>query len=47
VTWGVGALLGPMLVGVAMTFTVQGLPLVAAASCLAYALFARLTRQQA
>jgi MFS family permease len=47
VTWGVGALLGPVLVGVAMTFTVQGLPLVAAVLCLGYALFARITRQQA
>ena len=46
-TWGVGALLGPALVGVAMTVTDQGLPLVAAAACLTYALSAVLARQRA
>jgi hypothetical protein len=46
-SWGVGALVGPALVGVAMTVTDQGLPLVAAAACLAFALSAIRARQRA
>jgi MFS family permease len=38
--WGVGALAGPLLVGLAMMVSVQGLPLVAAVACLAFAGFA-------
>jgi MFS family permease len=47
VTWGIGALIGPALVGVSMTFTSQGLPLVAAIACLAYAGFACFARRGA
>lgn len=38
--WGIGALAGPLLVGVASTVTPHALPFVAAAACLAFAAFA-------
>jgi len=38
-TWGLGALLGPALAGIAMFFFTHGLPLFAAAACLLFALF--------
>ena len=45
-TWGVGALLGPALAGVAMIFFTHGLPLFAAAACLLFALFLAATKRE-
>ena len=45
-TWGVGALLGPALAGIAMIFFTHGLPLFAAAACLLFALFLAATKRQ-
>ena len=46
-TWGVGALLGPALAGIAMIFFTHGLPLfAAAAACLLFALFLAATKRQ-
>lgn len=39
VAWGVGALAGPLLGGVAMQFSLHGLPWLTAALCLLFALF--------
>ncbi|MBP2167634.1 MFS family permease [Erwinia toletana] len=45
VGWGVGALLGPTLGGIAMSLTLHGLPLMAALCCALFTLFAlRATR---
>jgi len=41
--WGVGALVGPMMVGLLSGATLHALPLVAAFGCLAFAAFARLS----
>jgi len=45
-TWGVGALLGPALAGIAMNLFTHGLPLFAAAACLLFALFLAATRRE-
>ena len=45
--WGVGALVGPLLVGTAASVTVHALPLVAAAACLVFALVAARRREAA
>ena len=45
-TWGVGALLGPALAGIAMIFFTHGLPLFAAAACLLFALFLAATKRE-
>jgi MFS family permease len=45
-TWGVGALLGPALAGIAMNLFTHGLPLFAAAACLVFALFLAATRRE-
>lgn len=44
VAWGIGALAGPALGGLAMTLTPQGLPWLAALLCAAFTLFAALRR---
>jgi len=43
-SWGVGALAGPAIAGVAMDLVPHGLPLFAAASCLIFAVFLRRAR---
>lgn len=43
VAWGVGALLGPVLAGLAMYLSVHGLPLLAAVLCGAFTVFARMS----
>jgi MFS family permease len=43
-TWGIGALIGPALAGIAMSAFTHGLPLFAAAACILFALFMTLTR---
>jgi MFS family permease len=45
--WGVGALLGPALAGVAMDLSAHGLPIFAALACLAFTLFAATSRSAA
>lgn len=46
-SWGGGLLLGPALAGFAMDRLEHGLPIFAAAACLAYALFATASRSKA
>lgn len=45
VAWGIGALAGPTLGGIAMSLTPQGLPWLAALLCAAFTLFAALRRR--
>jgi hypothetical protein len=45
--WGVGALLGPALAGIAMDISTHGLPIFAALACLAFAVFAATSRSAA
>ena len=45
-TWGIGALIGPALAGIAMSVYTHGLPLFAAAACILFALFMTLTRSR-
>jgi MFS family permease len=45
--WGVGALLGPALAGLAMDLSAHGLPIFAALACLAFTLFAATSRSKA
>jgi len=45
-TWGVGALLGPALAGLAMNFFTHGLPLFAAAACLLLALYMTVSKSE-
>ncbi|WP_245559670.1 MFS transporter [Amorphus coralli] len=47
VVWGFGALLGPLMGGTAMHLTAHGLPLFAAVSCAALALFMLASRSKA
>jgi MFS family permease len=42
--WGVGALLGPALAGLAMDLATHGLPIFAALACLAFTIFAATSR---
>ena len=46
-SWGVGALLGPALAGLAMDFVPHGLPVFVALACLAFALQAAKSRSVA
>ena len=45
--WGVGALLGPALAGLAMDLSAHGLPIFAALACLAFTIFAATSRSAA
>jgi MFS family permease len=45
--WGVGALLGPALAGLAMDLSAHGLPIFAALACLAFTSFAATSRARA
>jgi MFS family permease len=45
--WGVGALLGPALAGLAMDLSAHGLPIFAALACLAFTIFAATSRNAA
>jgi MFS family permease len=45
--WGLGALLGPALAGVAMDLSAHGLPIFAALACLAFTVFAATSRSAA
>jgi hypothetical protein len=45
--WGVGALLGPALAGVAIDLSAHGLPIFAALACLAFTVFATTSRSAA
>jgi MFS family permease len=45
--WGVGALLGPSLAGVAMDLSPHGLPIFAALACLAFTIYAATARSAA
>jgi hypothetical protein len=45
--WGVGALLGPALAGLAMDLSAHGLPIFAALACLAFTIFAATSRSRA
>jgi MFS family permease len=45
--WGLGALLGPALAGVAMDLSPHGLPIFAALACLAFTVYAAISRSQA
>ena len=47
VAWGMGALFGPLLGGLAMYLSEHGLPLLAAALCAAFAFFAQSSRHRA
>ncbi|WP_419710166.1 MFS transporter [Pseudomonas sp. NFX224] len=46
VAWGIGALLGPVLAGFAMYLSVHGLPLLAAALCSVFTLFALISKSR-
>jgi MFS family permease len=46
VAWGIGALLGPVLAGFAMYLSVHGLPLLAAALCSLFTLFALISKSR-
>jgi MFS family permease len=45
--WGVGALLGPALAGLAMDLATHGLPIFAALACLAFTIYAATSRSSA
>jgi MFS family permease len=45
--WGMGALLGPALAGLAMELSAHGLPIFAALACLAFAIYAAASRSAA
>ena len=45
--WGLGALLGPTLAGLAMDVSAHGLPIFAALACLAFTIYAAASRSQA
>jgi hypothetical protein len=45
--WGVGALLGPALAGLAMDLATHGLPIFAALACLAFTVYAATSRSAA
>jgi MFS family permease len=45
--WGLGALLGPALAGLAMDLSAHGLPIFAALACLAFTIFAATSRSAA
>jgi MFS family permease len=45
--WGLGALLGPALAGLAMDLTAHGLPIFAALACLAFTIYAATSRSAA
>lgn len=46
VAWGIGALLGPLLAGVAMYLSVHGLPLLAAVLCGSFSVFALISKSR-
>jgi MFS family permease len=45
--WGIGALLGPALAGLAMDVSPHGLPIFAALACLAFTVYAAASRSHA